>query len=188
LSTRSIIEFRQGKEKIQVYQHSDGYPSWTLPALERFIKWNGIRNGDLSYTVANFPLFGKLNQVCHYIQRAQKEKKSKSKMLDYMKEFLKPFPKLFENADSNSGTFHTGYGIHPNILQDREICESWCEWFYVVDLPTYDTFDRRDDFSVKITCYKIGKSELTLIGSTVYSQTEKKLIQTTKKLEKEMKN
>jgi hypothetical protein len=54
MSTRSIIKFTDGEDTIAVYKHWDGYPESTVPLLQEFCKWNGGRNGDLEYTVANF--------------------------------------------------------------------------------------------------------------------------------------
>lgn len=54
MATRSIIKFTDGDDMIGVYKHWDGYPDVTVPMIQEFVKWNGMRNGDLEYTVANF--------------------------------------------------------------------------------------------------------------------------------------
>ena len=54
MATRSIIKFTDGENTIAVYKHWDGYPDVTVPTIQEFVKWNGMRNGDLEYTVANF--------------------------------------------------------------------------------------------------------------------------------------
>lgn len=62
MSTRSIIQFTNDGDTIAVYKHWDGYPESTVPLLQEFCKWNGGRNGDLSYTVANFCYWFKSNR------------------------------------------------------------------------------------------------------------------------------
>jgi hypothetical protein len=54
MATRSIIKFTDGSDVIGVYKHWDGYPDVTVPMIQEFVEWNGMRNGDLEYTVANF--------------------------------------------------------------------------------------------------------------------------------------
>jgi len=183
LSTRSYIEFKQNSSRIQIYQHSDGYPSSTIPEIERFLKWNGIRNGDLSYTVANFVTFCKLETIVHFIKGATKDKVGNS----WRKEYRKPFPKLFEESESNMSMFHTGYGIQPELLTDREILESGAEYFYIVDLPTCDTFDN-ENYNVQILAYDAHGKRLDFIGSTWYSNETKKIKDTSEKLEKAILN
>lgn len=62
MSTRSIIKFTDGEDTIAVYKHWDGYPESTVPLIQEFCKWNGGRNGDLSYTIANFCYWFKSNR------------------------------------------------------------------------------------------------------------------------------
>ena len=63
MSTRSIIKFcYDDTDHISVYKHWDGYPESTVPLIQEFLKWNGSRNGDLSYTVANFCYWFKSNR------------------------------------------------------------------------------------------------------------------------------
>jgi hypothetical protein len=54
MSTRSMIKFQCDDESVSVYKHWDGYPEVTIKELQTFLKWNGARNDDLPYTVANF--------------------------------------------------------------------------------------------------------------------------------------
>ena len=60
MSTRRIITFKLGDEILQVYKHWDGYPETTVPELQEFLKWNGQRNDDLSYTMANYVYWYKM--------------------------------------------------------------------------------------------------------------------------------
>ena len=62
MATRSIIQFTNDGDTIAVYKHWDGYPESTVPLIQEFCKWNGGRNGDLSYTVANFCYWFKSNR------------------------------------------------------------------------------------------------------------------------------
>ena len=59
MSTRSQILFINGRSKVLVYRHSDGYPSGVIPDLIEFLRWNRGRNSDLEYTIANYFYFFK---------------------------------------------------------------------------------------------------------------------------------
>jgi hypothetical protein len=39
MSTRANIILKEGEEKLYFYRHSDGYPSGTMPTLEKFLNW-----------------------------------------------------------------------------------------------------------------------------------------------------
>lgn len=39
MSTRANIILKEGKDKLYFYRHSDGYPTGTMPSLERFVNW-----------------------------------------------------------------------------------------------------------------------------------------------------
>ena len=54
MGTRSIITFKSEEGVLQVYKHWDGYPETTVPELQEFLKWNGHRNEQLDYTMANY--------------------------------------------------------------------------------------------------------------------------------------
>ena len=54
MGTRSIITFKSEEGILQVYKHYDGYTEHTIPELQKFLKWNGHRNDDLTYTMAHY--------------------------------------------------------------------------------------------------------------------------------------
>ncbi|MGA7543419.1 MAG: hypothetical protein WBW34_10200 [Nitrososphaeraceae archaeon] len=64
MSTRSQILFVNGKDKVLVYRHSDGYPADVIPDLIGFLRWNMGRNSDIEYTIANY---------FYYFKRASEE-------------------------------------------------------------------------------------------------------------------
>lgn len=178
MGTRTIIEFKQGMEKIQVYQQSDGYPSHTLKRLEEFLKWNDVRNDQLDYSVANFILYNKLRNVIDY-------------------EFVKPehnkekdFRKFFLNHDSNMSMFHTGYGIQSSPLNEAELKESPIEWFYQVSLINADHLDtfHNKEYTIKIDCFVVGSRTFKLIGSCTYDHKAGKITKYDKKLLLEVEN
>ena len=111
MGTRSNVRFIWQDEMYQVYKHWDGYLENMIPHLAKFIKWNGIRSDDIGYTVANYITFVKL-ETCGYNEKQTIEEE-------------------FEEANSNSGTLHTGIGL-VNVSDDFE--DSWIEYFYEVDL------------------------------------------------------
>lgn len=106
MSTRSIITFKDSDYMVQAYKHWDGYPETTVTELQEFLKWNGFRNDDLSYTMANF--------VYWY----------KNRYSEFDKE-----PSLNDHA-------HTGIGILPRqSVNAKEAYDEYsAEFFYIVDL------------------------------------------------------
>ena len=162
MSTRSIIRFVQGKNSVTIYRHSDGYPSGVLGDMEKFLKWNGWRSADLSYTVANFIGYFKVEGALRYGDKSIKV--------------------MLEKPDFNS-YLHLGLGILPSMT-DKEILESWAEFFYEVNLET-DT----------ITSYAVCKTELAKLGESKMIVDKKDKhdksytsIKHSKKIEKEIEN
>jgi len=119
MSTRSEIQFKSQGRKFQVYHHSDGYPSWMIPHLQAFFKWNDSRNDDLSYTVANFILFCKLKNAIHSLEWTNEQEKKTTTLQDD-----------FKNSGSNMSSYHTGIGVADVTDKINE------EWLYIVDLET----------------------------------------------------
>ena len=118
MSTRSIITFKSEEGIVQVYKHWDGYPDTTVPELQEFLKWNGHRNDDLSYTMANY---------CYWFKTKTFEEQTKAyKDEQGMQDFL----------TSHNTSAHTGLGILPNKVMDfKQASDEYnAEYFYVVDL------------------------------------------------------
>ena len=123
MSTRSHIQFKMQGRKFQVYKQSDGYPSYTIPQIQRFIKWNGSRIDDLEYTIANFFAWAKIEGVLHRIQRNREDPTWKSSS-DFGS-----FEEYFEDPEgSHMGLLWTGFGITDPTDKIIE------EWLYIVDL------------------------------------------------------
>ena len=121
MGTRSIITFKNEEGVIQVYKHWDGYPETTVPELQQFLKWNGKRNDQLDYTMANY---------CYWHKNMTFEEQKECHK-DQMKEsFYKNF---FKGTDTSA---HTGLGILPNkVINFKQASEEYnAEYFYVVDL------------------------------------------------------
>ena len=115
MSTRSLITFKNEEGVIQIYKHWDGYPETTVEELQSFLKWNGHRNDDLSYTVANY---------CHWYKSRYAKLNEKDQHSYYMKK-----------ADTNDHA-HTGIGIQPTPIMNSSQAynEMNAEYFYIVDL------------------------------------------------------
>ncbi len=182
MSTRTILRFKQGSKINDVYQHSDGYPSWTIPTLEKFLKWNSFRSDELDYTVANFVTFGKLNHITRFMKRAKKEKSN-----SLNKEYRQSFEKIFENANANLGILHTGFGIEDHVLSEKEIIESSCEYFYEIELPINE-IETNIETIIPINVYEILDDHLKKIGSVKFSTKQSKIIEYSKGLLKEIEN
>jgi len=179
LSTSCLVRFTQGKKSIDVYQHSDGYPSWTIPTLEKFLKWNGIRNDDLSYAVANFVTFGKLNHITRFMKRAKKGSS--------FEEYSKPFEYIFEHANSNLGILHTGFGINDKVLTDKQICNEYLEYIYKVELPENEIESNQESI-IEVNVFVPRTDHLFIAGTAKFSTTKNKFIDYSKRLLKEMEN
>ena len=127
MSTRSIITFKSEEGIVQVYKHWDGYPDTTVPELQEFLKWNGHRSDDLSYTMANF---------CYWYKNKhfedQKVAMAERQMVDGKKD------SFYENfMKSHNTCAHTGLGIcyGKPIMNYRKASEEYnAEYFYIVDL------------------------------------------------------
>ena len=169
MSTRSIITFKLGDEILQVYKHWDGYPETTVPELQKFLKWNGHRNDDLSYTMANFCYWFKTKTF-----EEQKVAMEERQMVDGKKDsFYEDFMK------SQNTSAHTGLGILPKkVMNFKQASEEYmAEYFYTVDLE-YKTIDEEvtetmwsftnkkgKNISPFCECDKGKKTQKILVGS-----------------------
>jgi len=121
MGTRSIITFKSEEGILQVYKHWDGYPDTTVPELQKFLKWNGHRNDDLSYTMANYVHWHKMTNFNDQIEMYRDGKTDKE-----VNDFIK----------SGNSCQHTGLGILPNkVMNFKQASEEYnAEYFYIVDL------------------------------------------------------
>jgi len=142
MSTRSLIKFVYGKDSVTIYRHWDGYLSGVLPELEEFLKWNGWRNDDLTYTVANFVSYFKLKSALSYLADDYK-----------VKDKPKSLQNMLDKPDFND-YLHTGYGIFQKMTE-KEVLASWAEFYYVIDLKKHT-----------VTSYAIAKTELVNLGTS----------------------
>ena len=172
MSTRSYIKFKQGKESVTVYRHSDGYPSGFFGDFEKFIKWNGWRSGDLSYTVANFVTYFKIEHALHSLKYNAKINNDDAKTIQ----------ELLEKPDFNSA-LHLGYGICGDMT-DKEIQESWAAFYYVVN---FDENTVTSYAATKDKLVKLGDSKLILNKEDKHEKSYTG-IKHSKKIEKEIEN
>ena len=145
MGTRSIITFKSEEGIVQVYKHWDGYPDTTVPELQEFLKWNGHRNDDLSYTMANYCYWHKDKSFKEQVEAYKDRKGSEADM----KYFL-------EGHDTCQ---HTGLGILPNkVMNFKQASEEYnAEYFYVVDLE-HKTIDEEVTETIWSFTNKKGKS------------------------------
>ena len=116
MSTRSLIHFIDSEgNKVSTYRHYDGYPEAVLPELEAFLKWNGGRNDDLSYTIANY---------FYYMKKTRVEKSKKD-------DFYKKANKADRERMLRNYNELTGFGLCIGGITD---CGQ--EFEYEVHLPT----------------------------------------------------
>tara|TARA_Y100001949_G_scaffold123838_1_gene105603 strand:+ start:408 stop:857 length:450 start_codon:yes stop_codon:yes gene_type:complete len=121
MGTRSIITFKSEEGILQVYKHWDGYTEHTIPELQKFLKWNGHRNDDLSYTMANYCYWHKMTNFNDQIE-VYGDGKTNKEVNDFIK--------------SGNTCQHTGLGILPNkVMNAKQGAKEYnAEFFYVVDL------------------------------------------------------
>ena len=172
MSTRSFIKFIQGKESVIIYRHSDGYPSGFFGDFEKFIKWNGWRSTDLSYTVVNFVTYFKVEHALHSVKYNVESKNDGPKTIQEM----------LEKPEFNSA-LHLGYGICEDMT-DKEIQDSWAAFYYVVNFDE----DRVTSYAAtKDKLVKLGDSKLILNKEDKHEKSYTS-IKHSKKIEKEIKN
>ena len=126
MSTRSIITFKSKEGIVQVYKHWDGYPDTTVPELQEFLKWNGNRSDDLTYTMANYCYWYKTKTFREQMESMAERQKVDGKKDSFYEDFLK----------SENTSAHTGLGILPNkVMNFKQASDEYnAEYFYVVDL------------------------------------------------------
>jgi hypothetical protein len=148
----------RGVQKVMTYQHWDGYPSWTVPKLIRFFKWNKGRNTQFDYMVANWIYFSKkLNE--HHIWYSYKTKDETDARLK------KLFIDDFENAEfANNGNLDVKLSV--GIKTDENDFDSWIDYVYVVDIipKSDDGNDFEKEYEVRIHCYRIEQESLQRIS------------------------
>lgn len=147
LGTRSIVVFIQGNKKIGAYVHYDGYPDSRVPSLAQFVKWNSWRMTDLTYTVANYVAFVKMETLFIHLDNNDKIKT----VADFKAELAE------WGANSQ---LHTGIGIYPKPLTKTDLKGSWLEYAYDVHLPM------TKEGLVKVECFDISQDsgEKTSLG------------------------
>jgi len=126
MSTRSIITFKSEEGIVQVYKHWDGYTDTTVPELQEFLKWNGNRSDDLTYTMANYCYWYKTKTFREQMESMAERQKVDGKKDSFYENFLK----------SENTSAHTGLGILPNkVMNFKQASDEYnAEYFYVVDL------------------------------------------------------
>ena len=123
MSTRSIIIFKNQHDETHTYVHSDGYPSNRLPELQRFLEWNKPRNGDVSYSTANFIFWYKLDTIREFNEMYSDPAISispndESKQIKTLEDMLRP--------RENDDYIHRGIGVANTTFDDHV-------YIYVVD-------------------------------------------------------
>ena len=111
----SIIVFKNKYHENHIYIHYDGHPSHRLVEIQEFLKWNESRNGDVSYSAANFMFWYKMESL-----RRNNEfyKNDKSRTITTIDDILTP--------RKNGNDLHKGIGVaHSNWI--------YYQYKYVVD-------------------------------------------------------
>lgn len=171
MSTRSIIKFVQGKNSVTIYRHSDGYPSGFFGDFEKFIKWNGWRSADISYTVVNFVTYFKVEHALSTLKYNAESSNDGAKTIQEM----------LEKPNFNSA-LHLGYGILSNMTE-KDILESWAEFYYEVNFDT----DTITTFSNGKKLVKLGESKMIVNEKDKHDKSYTS-IKHSKKIEKEIEN
>ena len=126
MGTHCVVEFKGDKadadnvtrvnDRVQLYVHSDGYPTYMIPLLTDFLKWNHPRNDDISYTAANF--------IYWYKKRALKSARAMAREYPAKPKQHNGFLLQVE---------HIGVGVLP-LMTKKEMYNQCMSYFYEVHL------------------------------------------------------
>jgi len=123
MSTRANIILKEGKEKLFFYRHSDGYPSGTLPTLNKFIEWmkeGKIRN-DLSQGAGWLIILGAIEYGAIPEYKTEKVKR-------YGREYIETVQDSVEcPKDWKVGAYEPTTALHGDI-----------EYLYTIDMNTLE--------------------------------------------------
>ena len=165
MSTQCVVEFKAVKDnannitrvndRIQLYVHSDGYPTYMVPLLKAFLKWNRTRNDDITYTAANF--------IYWYKKKALKEAKAFAKEWRSQKHERLAGKEWPKHKDFLLQREHIGVGVLP-LMTKKEMYYQCISYHYEVHLssPTHKNDTIVDKFTnlgtdyIAIDVYRTG--------------------------------
>lgn len=128
MSTRANVILKDGKEKLYFYRHSDGYPSGTLPTLEKFISYT--KDGKIRNNICQASGWLIIIGADEYKEYQIDYEDRKNIPFDKRKEFVnEKFGDLIPSTpnDWKVGAYEPTTGIHGDV-----------EYVYVIDLKTLD--------------------------------------------------
>ena len=118
MSTRSIIVFKNKYLERCIDVNSNAYPFWRLTELQKFLVWNKPRNGDVTYSAANYVLWHKINTIKNSNEYYSNDESKQIKTLD---DILRPI--------DDDDFIHRGIGVGYNTVDNYR-------YKYVVDFDT----------------------------------------------------
>ena len=134
MRTRCIIVFKNKYLERCISVNSNVYPFWRLNEIQKFLVWNKPRNGDVTYSAANYVLWHKINTIKRSNEFYGGDESKQIKTLD---DILKPI----EDDDF----IHRGIGVQDSTSYYRY-------WYkYTVDFDTETIRVDNHETSVTVT-------------------------------------
>lgn len=124
MSTRANIILKEGEDQLFFYRHSDGYPSETMPSLNKFVQWmkDGKIRNNINQGSGWLILLGAMeyNTIPDY----------KTEEIEYFKGHKKVITdcdSIQEPQDWKVGAYEPTTDLHGDI-----------EYLYTIDLITFE--------------------------------------------------
>lgn len=151
MSTRANIILKEGKDKLYFYRHSDGYPSGTLPTLNKFVQW--MKDGKIRNCISQgsgwLIVLGALEYTTLPEYKTEQVERYGGRIVDEI-----DFDSIGDPKDWKVGAFEPTTCIHGDI-----------EYLYTIDMVTKEIEVQKVDFNYhtkKQTLSRVHKSELIL--------------------------
>ena len=168
MSTRAIIEFCNivdGKkvcDGVKIYQHTDGYPRWTVNRLQvlRDILKQTKMERDNSYAAANYIFLEKLRYLVALIEILSEEG-------DLEKADIELSVRTIDSGEFFKQEYFPNSFLRFGVLpSDTAMGEAGDEWYYKVYIPLAEHPPSEQDWEVEIYKVKgINRGELVYSGS-----------------------
>jgi hypothetical protein len=115
MSTRANVILKEGDEKLIFYRHHDGYPSGTMPTLEKFMQW--VKDGKIRNNVQQSGGWLILIGANEYKTTAPKgwEEKFPEDLPQDSRKYYSDSEVRIEPKDWKVGAYEPTTGIHGDI-------------------------------------------------------------------------
>lgn len=139
MSTRANIILKEGEDKLFFYRHSDGYPSGTMPTLQKFVQWmkDGKIRNNISQGSGWLIILGAIEYNAIPKYKTEVTESYGRKREDTVDESIEP------PTDWRVGAYEPTTDLHGDI-----------EYLYTIDLLTYEIKVQEADCDYKTGVWK----------------------------------